>query len=104
VFGRNRLCGDLAAEAEDRLRKALTRAFRRAAEAGEIDLPASGLTPAEAAELFRRAAAGLKGPGLTVEIYRARLAALARVFVAGLGGRAAGPRVPATRRRSSVRR
>jgi AcrR family transcriptional regulator len=80
----NRTCGDLAAQAERRFQAILAREFRRAARAGEIDLAAVGLAAAPAAELFTRTVAGLKGPGVTVETYRKRLAALVRVFVAGL--------------------
>jgi AcrR family transcriptional regulator len=95
----NRLCGDLAADREQRFRDLLARLFRRAARGGEIDLASVGLGAAEAAELFIRAVAGLKGPGVTVDVYRQRLSALVRVFVAGLGQ-------PATRppRRAAGRR
>jgi AcrR family transcriptional regulator len=80
----NRLCGDLAAATEVRYRALLARVFRRAAEAGEVDLAAAALTPPAAAELFMRSISGLKGPGVTVEAYRERVAALVRVFAAGL--------------------
>lgn len=85
---RDRLCGDLPAESERQFREALARVFRRAAHAGEIDLVAAELTPAEAAEVFARSTSGLKGPGVTVERYRRQLGALVRVFVAGLSGAA----------------
>lgn len=84
---RNRLCGDLAADMDRRFRDALARAFERAGRAGAVDLTAAGLRAAAAAEVFARAAAGLKGPGVGVDVYRRRLADLTRVFVAGLGGR-----------------
>jgi AcrR family transcriptional regulator len=80
----NRLCGDLAADIGRRFVAVLTRVFRRAAAAGEIDLAAAGLSAGEAAELFASAAAGLKGPGIAVAAYRRRVARLATVFVAGL--------------------
>jgi AcrR family transcriptional regulator len=86
----NRLCGDLPAAAERRFRTLLARLFRRAAAAGELDLSPAGLTPAAAAELFTRSVSGLKGPGIGVDAYRANVAALVRVFAAGL--RAAAPR------------
>ena len=85
----NRLCGNLAATAEQRFRTLLARVFRRAAAAGEIDLAAASLTPAAAAELFSRSVSGLKGPGVTVETYRTRIAALVHVFAAGLQPRMA---------------
>jgi len=85
----NRLCGNLAATAEQRFRTLLARVFRRAAAAGEIDLAAASLTPAAAAELFARSVPGLKGPGETVETYRTRVAALVHVFAAGLEPRMA---------------
>jgi len=80
----NRLCGDLPAATERRFRTLLARVFRRAAAAGEIDLEAAGLTPVAAAELLTRSVSGLKGPGVTVEAYRSHVAALVRVFAAGL--------------------
>ncbi len=82
----NRLCGALPAEMERRFVERLTGVFRAAARTGAIDLAESGLTARDAAELFIRSVAGLKGPGVTAEVYRKRLAALARVFVTGLGG------------------
>lgn len=85
---RNRLCGDQPAETERRFRQLLTRLFRQAAQGGAIDLGSVGVSAGEAADLFLRSVAGLKGPGVTVDAYRRRLAALVRVFVAGLG---AGP-------------
>jgi AcrR family transcriptional regulator len=100
---RNRLSGDLAAQTGRRFQNALTAAFRRAAREGEVDLAARRMTPAEAAELLRQAVSGLKGPGLTVETYRTRLAALVRVFVAGLGGEVGGGKIR-SRRASSRRR
>jgi len=83
---KNRLCGDLASDSERRFQEMLTRVFSGANEAREIDLEAAGLSAAEAAELFARAAYGLKGPEVRTDAYRKRLAALAKVFVAGLGG------------------
>jgi hypothetical protein len=62
------------------------RLFKRAAHAREINLVEAGLGTAEAADLFLRAVYGLKGPGVTTDIYRNRLASLVRVFVAGMGG------------------
>ena len=101
----NRLCGDLPADAGRRFQALLARAFRAAAEAGEIDLAAGGLTPAGAAELFCRSASGLKGPGVTVETFRRQLASLAQLFAAGLRP-AAEPRpvTPARRPTPSRRR
>lgn len=83
---KNRLCGDLAIESERRFLDMLTLVFRSADEAGEIVLKRASLSPADAAELFSRAAYGLKGPEFTTDEYRKRLASLVRVFVAGLGG------------------
>ncbi|MEO8602315.1 MAG: hypothetical protein ABI629_07060 [bacterium] len=67
-------------------------------QAGEIALAPLALNPATAAELFQRAVSGLKGPGVTVAIYRTRLAALVRVFAAGLA-----PPQPAARASRSRR-
>jgi len=95
----NRLCGALAAETARRFLAVLTRVFRQAAAAGEIDLASAGLTAAGAAELFAGAVAGLKGAGVTVDAYRRRLASLATVFVAGLA-----PPRPGRKRSAGARR
>jgi AcrR family transcriptional regulator len=81
---RNRLCGDLVADGERQFHDALARVLRRAVQAGEIDLGAAGLSPAETASLLLQCVRGLKGPGSTVDDYRRGLQALVRVFVAGL--------------------
>lgn len=83
---KNRLCGDVATDSERRFQEMLTRAFTRADEAREIDLAKAGLSAPEAADVFSRAVQGLKGPEVTTDAYRARLASLVKVFVAGLGG------------------
>jgi AcrR family transcriptional regulator len=83
-----RLCGDLVAETERRFADQLTRVLRRAAADGEIDLAAAELTSPAAALLLLRAVRGLKGPGVTVDDFQTGLAALVRVFVAGLAPRA----------------
>lgn len=95
----NRICGDLSAESQKRFHALLVRAFREAAKAGEIDPAGAGVNAVDAADLFAGSIAGLKGPGVTVELYRKHLAALVRVFVAGLGGVAEQPRTRARRRR-----
>lgn len=92
----SRLCGDLAAETQCRFRTLLAGLFRRASRSGEIDLAAVGLGAADAADLVCRAVAGLKGPDVTADAYRTRLAALVRVLVAGM---TAG--VPSRRRRGA---
>jgi AcrR family transcriptional regulator len=97
----NRLCGDLPLDAERRFQQLLAREFRRAAGAREIDLAGAGLSAAETADLFTRTASGLKGPGVTVEAYRKRVAAWVRLFVAGLARSA--PQTD-TRRRAANRR
>jgi len=81
---KNRLCGDLAIDSEKRFQRMLTRAFRRADEAREIDLLTSGLSASEAAELFARAVDGLKSAGITADAYRKRVASFAKLFVTGL--------------------
>jgi len=83
---KNRLCGDLATESEQRFQEMLAAAFRRANERGEVDLAVAGLTAPEAADVFAHAVLGLKGADVTVDTYRARLNSLVKVFVAGLGG------------------
>jgi AcrR family transcriptional regulator len=85
----NRICGDLPAESQKRFQEIVTRVFRRADRTKEIDLARGGLTATDTADLFVSAVAGLKGPGVTVAVYRKRVAALVRLFLAGLGGSAA---------------
>ncbi len=80
----NRLCGDLASDTERRYHEMLAKAFRYASDAREIDLASVGLSAPEAADLFARAASGLKGPDVTTDAYRKRLGSLVKVFVAGL--------------------
>jgi TetR/AcrR family transcriptional regulator, mexJK operon transcriptional repressor len=80
----SRLCGDLASQTGAKFRDLLARALRRASQEGEIDLVAAGLGAAEAAELLSMSMMGLKGAGVTLATYRKRLAALLKVFVAGL--------------------
>jgi AcrR family transcriptional regulator len=86
----NRSCGDVVAAARERFLALLTRLFRRAAEAGEIDLRAAGLTAAAAAALLHGSVQGLKGSGVSVADYRVRVAALVRIFAEALA-----PRTPA---------
>jgi hypothetical protein len=64
----------------------LARTLVRANEAREIDLSASGLSASDAADLFAHAIIGLKGPDVTIDLYRTRLASLVGVFIRGLGG------------------
>lgn len=80
----NRSCGDVVAGARDRFLDLLTRLFRKAADDGEVDLARAGLKPPEAAALIHGCLHGLKGVEATVDAYRANVAALVRVFVAGL--------------------
>ena len=82
---KNRLCGDLATESERLFQEMLTRVFSAAIEAGEVDLASAGLSAVEAADLFANAVYGLKGPEVTLDAYRKRLASFVTVFVAGLG-------------------
>jgi AcrR family transcriptional regulator len=80
----NRSCGDVVAAGRKSFLDLLQRLFRRAAAGGEIDLAAAGLTAAEAAELLHASLQGLKGPGVSVDAYRARVASLVRVFAAAV--------------------
>jgi AcrR family transcriptional regulator len=94
----NRSCGDVVADARDRFLDLLTRFFRRAVDDGEIDLARAGLKPAEAAALIHGSIQGLKGAGVSVAAYRANVAALVRVFAAGLAPeKASSPRRRAAR-------
>ena len=62
----------------------LTRTLKRAEEAADINLSASGLSAPETAELFARAVDGLKSAEITTDAYRKRVASFAKLFVAGL--------------------
>lgn len=100
----NRLCGDLSVQAERRFQGLLAREFRRAAQAGEIDLAAVNMSAPEVAELFTRTASGLKGSGVTVAVYRKRVSAWVRLFCAGLRRSARGTVTKrSVRRRTAAR-
>jgi hypothetical protein len=93
----SRLCGGHAVEVETRFRELVTRAFRQASAAGELDLSRVELSAAALADVFVRAASGLKGPGVTAEGYRDAVTAFVRVFLAGIAK-------PARRRRARASR
>jgi AcrR family transcriptional regulator len=80
----NRLCGDLATDSEMRLLAMVTKTLTAADKAREINLCSADLSAKEAAEVFLHSVSGLKRSGL--DAYSKQLAALARVFVAGLAG------------------
>jgi len=81
---RNRLCGDVATESDQRFLRMLRKTLERADAAGEIDLAGAGLTATEAADLFVSAVHGLKGnDNITTAAYKRRVAAFVRVFVVG---------------------
>ncbi|MDP6978029.1 MAG: helix-turn-helix domain-containing protein [Myxococcota bacterium] len=80
----NRLCGDVAAASSRRFERLLATALRAAARNGEIDLAASGLSAAAAAELLRLGAVGLKPGAPDVATFRRRLRGFVRVFFRGL--------------------
>jgi AcrR family transcriptional regulator len=82
---KNRLCGDLATDSERRFQEMLTQALVRAAESQEIDLGAAGLSASEAADLLARSLNGLKGPEVTIDLYRKRVASLVNVFIRAWG-------------------
>lgn len=94
----SRLCGTFAAEVEARFRALMTRTLRRAARSGEIDPSAVGLSSTALADVFVRAASGLKGPGVEGDAYAAAVAAFVRVFLAGLA-----PAAPPRARRRAER-
>jgi AcrR family transcriptional regulator len=85
----NRICGDLPAESQKQFQAMLTSLFRRAARAGKINVAGIGLSNTDTADLFVSAVAGLKGPGVSIPVYRKRVAAFVRLFLAGLRGSAA---------------
>lgn len=80
----NRLCGELAVESHGRFVEMIGDALKGSDASGEIRLSRSGLKPREAAELLTQSAAGLKLGDVSPDLYRKRLAAFVRVFVAGL--------------------
>lgn len=81
----SRLCGELAGRTEARLQKLISDALRSAVRAGELDLSAAGLTAPAAAELLVLSVAGLKHGAGDADGFRRRLAAMVRIFFAGLG-------------------
>jgi AcrR family transcriptional regulator len=85
----NRICGDLPAESQKQFQAMLTSLFRRAARAGKINVAGIGLSNTDTADLFVSAVAGLKGPGVSIPVYRKRVGAFVRLFLAGLRGSAA---------------
>lgn len=80
----NRLCGELAVESHGRFVEMIGDALKGSDASGEIHLSRSGLKAREAAELLTQSAAGLKLGDVSPDLYRKRLAAFVRVFVAGL--------------------
>jgi AcrR family transcriptional regulator len=83
VDASHRLGREISADAKARFQKLVADALRRASRKGEIDLSATGLSPARAAETLVLASKGLHGEGDDVDIYRGRLEALLKVFLAG---------------------
>lgn len=81
----SRLCGELAGATEARVQRLLCEALRAAARTGEIDLGATGLNAVTAAELLALSATGLKHGAGDADVFRGRLAAMIRVFFAGIG-------------------
>lgn len=81
---RNRLCGDLATDSEQRFLRLLTGTIQRADDDREIDLATAGLSADSAADLFAAAVHGLKGTDVSTAAYKKRVAAFIRVFVSGL--------------------
>jgi len=82
----NRLCGELATQSHHEFVAMIGAALREAEVSGEIDLAAAGVKPRDAAELVVQSAAGLKLGDVSPELYRKRLSAFVKVFVAGLSG------------------
>jgi AcrR family transcriptional regulator len=82
----SRLCGELAGTTEARVQKLLADALRAAGRSGELDLGVAGLSATAAAELLVLSAAGLKHGAADAETFRRRLAAMVKIFFAGLGG------------------
>lgn len=80
----SRLCGDVAVGSERQFLAMIAGALEEADAAHEVDLSAAELTAEEAAELFLHSVSGLKRVEVPLDVFRKRLAALVRVFVAGL--------------------
>ncbi len=82
-----RLCGDIAQASQKRSEEVLARLLREAVAAGEADLAATGLSPAQVAGVLFACAHGAKGEDpsqVTPEDFRLRLAQTIRVVGAGL--------------------
>lgn len=90
----NRSNGDLLERATRRYLGVLSLVLAEAQNAGTIDLQAQGLTPELAAGFLALSAEGLAGPSghpPTPGQYRERLRTLARISVAGFGGKQDSP-------------
>ncbi len=94
----NRLCGDIAAAAEQRAGRMLDRMLRRAVDSGELDLARSGLTVRQLATVLTGCAHAAKGDDPTTATpsgYRERLARTVRALLHGVGGPAVRAERPA---------
>jgi AcrR family transcriptional regulator len=80
----SRSCGEISARAERELVRLIAGAIRAAGAAGELSPAGVGLPAASAAELLVHSVVGQKTGVADAAAYRARLRALARVFVAAL--------------------
>jgi AcrR family transcriptional regulator len=89
IDAKNQLSIDLFSQADRRYLRLLSATIAAAAGRGELQLDRVGLDPDGVAELLIRSAAGNEQYGTTPPtpaVFRKRLDALVRVFVAGLGG------------------
>lgn len=80
----SRLCGDIAQTYYSKFQDLLANEISYAVKVGELDLVASGITPASAAETIRFAVVGLKANAGSASNYQKRVQQFIRVYIAGL--------------------
>ncbi len=80
----SRLGGDIAGGFYTSFESLLAQALNQAAKAGELDLAARAVTPAEAAEVIRCSVVGLKRGAVDADGYQRRVEQFVRVYLAGL--------------------
>lgn len=93
VDSKNRLSADLFATADAAYRRLLQRAVTTAVARRELDPRRFGIAPAAVAQVLLHGAYGVEasaGPDVDARAFRARLAALVQVLLAGLGGTGGG--------------
>lgn len=80
----SRLCGDIVANSNSRFQYILANTMKAAVKTGEIDLKATGVTPAAVATILNLATAGLKHGAQDNATFVKRTKGLVKIFLSGL--------------------